>query len=643
MVNGKGFLILAIVLFASLFAVSLVSGAPLFTSAIVDNGIDDFYYDGQTAFFNVSVVLDDSGVPSTGNLTINCSALGDSGAKLVVNASSLTGATTYVANCTINYTAVPTILKSGQFAPIYGGNITFVARNSSSDTNTSTLAGVIVAYNMTQPVASGSAMRFGTDTTDFSTVPDFSTVNFIIDAELNFTLLTGGVYNGTNAGLFNDAMRLNLASVNLSNSSQAALLANLYSALQINISTPRSFLPSRIYVNSSYFSALNTSGTITFYNLPFASAPVVLNDGGGNVAITSWDSNGYSSTYGVNFGNLTFSVGGFSGYNVTDNSVPIISSVTPSNGATVTSTSSTISVDVNGTGTEPSYIKVVIGGSIPDITYNATIGSTTNCTNLSLTREIIRCTYTGTLSDNTRYSINVSAWDYGGTVGNFAGSNNSFFVNTSSGGSNNPSSGGDNVAAQQNEQVWVVSYYPSSTLLSIGYLEDYGKNYRVMAKINGVYHYVGILSLTGTTATIQVASQIQEKTMNIGDEWKVDLNTTDNINLYSFYIKLNSISNSKANLTVKTINESYVPSAVPFSFTTFNATNNASSNASIGKTGESAEQEKENLKRNLWIWIGVVVVLVVIAYLIAFRKKIEKSIFVRTHKSNKRISIPLRK
>ena len=128
---AKKFIVLFSALLLLAISASFVSAAPTIVGAITNNEIDNFYYDGQTATFNVSVVW---AADTAGNLTVNCAALGDSAAKLAINITGLTGATNYTANCTVNYTNIPAQLNptAQPFIPIAGGNITFVAYNSSS-------------------------------------------------------------------------------------------------------------------------------------------------------------------------------------------------------------------------------------------------------------------------------------------------------------------------------------------------------------------------------------------------------------------------------------------------------------------------------------------------------------------------------
>jgi len=70
--------------------------------------------------------------------------------------------------------------------------------------------------------------------------------------------------------------------------------------------------------------------------------------------------------------------------------------------------------------------------------------------------------------------------------------------------------------------------------------------------ISGSWHYVQILSFTSTTATINLSSTPQQATLSINEEKKFEVT---NDNYYDIYVKLNSIINNKANLTIKSIYE----------------------------------------------------------------------------------------
>jgi hypothetical protein len=77
-------------------------------------------------------------------------------------------------------------------------------------------------------------------------------------------------------------------------------------------------------------------------------------------------------------------------------------------------------------------------------------------------------------------------------------------------------------------------------------------------KINKETHYVGILNLTMTTATIKVESEPQIAILFVGEEKKFEVT---NDYYYDILITLNSIENEKVEIVVKGINESFFETA----------------------------------------------------------------------------------
>jgi len=411
---NKKYFFYVISLFILLIGLNFVSAAAVINSVNL-NDTDNFYsnYAGNNI---VNIIVNASGIDSSGivvanfssfasqGITIDCGAVSDT----IILTNDTYGGEIYNGSCDVGAEAT--------VANFNGSSVMIVAANSTWNVSFS-VGPTVILYSMGTPQYLGPAFtRFGDSTTNFTKVLDFAHVNFITSIQINFTSLTGGTYNGTISGDFNDAMLMNLTSVNLSDSAQAQQLSQLSNAINVSIAQPKSYGSSRIYVNSTAFSALNTAGNVTLYNLPFTSKPVVLNDSG--TALSSgvyWYSNGYSSANGVNTGNLTFSVTGFSGYNITDNVNPLVTINSPP--ATSNATITSYNITVNGTGTEPSFISITLNGT--NYTYNGTTGAgIANCTNISSSREIFNCfSAIPPLTDGT-YTLSVTAFDYGGTSGN---------------------------------------------------------------------------------------------------------------------------------------------------------------------------------------------------------------------------------
>jgi hypothetical protein len=214
-------------------------------------------------------------------------------------------------------------------------------------------------------------------------------------------------------------------------------------AIQITIAPPRSHAASRIYINSTAVSVLNTTANVTLYYLPFDTVPNITYDGGGDNGVTvventTW----YDAGNKTMFLNLTLEIANFSGYNLTDEVVPKITFYTVKN-ATNYSVAN-INFSVNGTGSDVKYIYASLinstGTTLYDwiYSYNGTnvLTNTLNCSNITGTgsRETANCTLQNiTLPAITgNYSLYITAYDWGGlsATGNVKTANSSFMNNS---------------------------------------------------------------------------------------------------------------------------------------------------------------------------------------------------------------------
>ncbi len=123
-------------------------------------------------------------------------------------------------------------------------------------------------------------------------------------------------------------------------------------------------------------------------------------------------------------------------------------------------------------------------------------------------------------------------------------------------------------------------------------IKDLAVKHRVLVKIGGEQHTVGIIGLTATTATINVSSTPQQKTLSIGEEWKVDVNSNS---VYDILIRLNSIRDGRASVSMQSISEQ--------------------SQEQEGESNDSQTSETEG-NRSWWI---MVVIIAVIALALAYR------------------------
>lgn len=395
---------------------ALVSVLFVASAASIFNGIGsvtntDIFYSPAETWINVSVsVLNDTGAASNAGVSevranftaINSSACGGTGyLNLTYSAGGI-----WTGNC-----SVASFINVSQITPVLR-YISFVAMNDSGYNVSTAQSVTIVLHNLGVPTMAQSGVRFGTGTTNMSNENNFNSVNLIFDVEGNLSQLTGGAVN---LPAYQDVFLANFTNLNLSNSSTASALAQFGNAVQVSINSPKAFGDSRIYINTTLVAALNSNATLKFFNLPFASAPSISTDGGaaGVSGSLTWESNGYVSAFNTTTGNLTFSVLGFSGYNITDSVVPAISVIS---GTAKNLTTFMLNISVNGTGTEPSKIIINISNSTGDInvtTYNSSI-NTARCNATTTGGEFHYCAFNITLFEGN-YTLNVSAWDYGGS------------------------------------------------------------------------------------------------------------------------------------------------------------------------------------------------------------------------------------
>ncbi|MEM2974499.1 MAG: hypothetical protein QW112_02640, partial [Candidatus Micrarchaeia archaeon] len=356
-------------------------------------------------------------------LLVNATDVGPSGLYYVTaNFSSANQSTTALINMTQ--------IGNGQYAATI--NITNVTGMEFATANITTMAYdyaanpsnasgyVVILYNMTTPPAA-TCMQWGGSTTDFSTVTDFSDVSLVLDVQLNLSCLMPEV----NASLlpawfsqYTTMALINFASVDLSTQAKAMKLTNLSNNIVVNITAPGQFGDSRIYLNTSYFAELNITASVSLYHLPFSSRPNVTADVGAagiNSSLT-W-------VQGIGEGNLTFIVNGFSGYNVTDLTAPIISLINPPNGSSIANNTPLINISINGTGTQLSHVLIVLSNSSGytiQYSYNATnasnVTNTANCINVSQGSELFYCAFVPASLNDSAYMLNVTANDFGGNA-----------------------------------------------------------------------------------------------------------------------------------------------------------------------------------------------------------------------------------
>ena len=159
---------------------------------------------------------------------------------------------------------------------------------------------------------------------------------------------------------------------------------------------------------------------------------------------------------------------------------------------------------------------------------------------------------------------------------------------------------------------WTNTLVVSNVQLEAGYTQELKAQERMKVSVAGAYHHVGVKSVTATSATIEITSDPISVILDIGQDAKVDL---DKDGTFDLYVKLNSIANSKADVTVKKLSEA-VPEGTGDILTSGKIETTTSGTGTDAGTGKTTGISKT------WIYIVVVIVILVIAGIaIAKRKK----------------------
>ena len=116
------------------------------------------------------------------------------------------------------------------------------------------------------------------------------------------------------------------------------------------------------------------------------------------------------------------------------------------------------------------------------------------------------------------------------------------------------------------------------------------------------------MSLTATSATIEISSDPVTIVLEVGQESKQDLNGDG---IYDLLVKLVGITNGKADVSVQKISE-----PVPSGTTTTSSGDGAT--ATTGENGVPATEESTNLT---WLWVVLVIVVIAIVVAIVVKKR----------------------
>jgi hypothetical protein len=207
-------------------------------------------------------------------------------------------------------------------------------------------------------------------------------------------------------------------------------------------------------------------------------------------------------------------------------------------------------------------------------------------------------TSTPSTADTGTYYYTCSVTDY---AGNSASSTTSFDVT----GTGNTGSG---TTGSTTTSFWTKG---TETVTDEQFKNAYTKalsvRQRIKVTIENISHYVGVIGLTATTATLNISSDPQQAILIIGDERKFEVSGDE---YYDISIKLNSIEDSKANVTTKSIHELITPDTI------------------VGETelqgaGEAAKGLETASEIPNWVWwaTGIIALIIVTVGIIYSRKK----------------------
>jgi hypothetical protein len=154
-------------------------------------------------------------------------------------------------------------------------------------------------------------------------------------------------------------------------------------------------------------------------------------------------------------------------------------------------------------------------------------------------------------------------------------------------------------------------YTISAAQLSQGYSKVLVKGEKIKFSVNNQNHTLTLSNLTSTNVVIIINSTPQIATLLIGETKKFEIN---NDLYYDLLVKLNSINNTKANITLSSIYEKISPQQ-----------DQIVQEDSDDKSEESGKDTKENIssfKNKLYIFIiGGFLILLIIALVIYFKNK----------------------
>ena len=163
---------------------------------------------------------------------------------------------------------------------------------------------------------------------------------------------------------------------------------------------------------------------------------------------------------------------------------------------------------------------------------------------------------------------------------------------------------------------WTSTYIVNDDDFVVGYCKSLAQKKRLKVTIDHETHYIGIVNLSDTQATINVSSETQQEVFNIGDIHKFEVT---NDTYYDIEVKLNAILDNKANITVTFIHEEVIveddvdidtqeDQTITDSDNIINLSNE--SDDSIKDDTTISEEKTTNKKINIYILILIIILAV---------------------------------
>jgi hypothetical protein len=439
-----------------------------------------------------------------------------------------------------------------------------------------------------------SIVRIVVNNTDTLEAANISVVNITLPSNFIFATLS----NSTTAGTHTFSNTSNVLS--WVNDGLVMNITNQSFVFNVTMATAGTYNFSVYTWNSTTLSSSNVSITINDTTFPTVSLVSIVS--GGN----------YSGTFTLN-ATITEDTPSKVYFNVTNSSGGQNGTFTASRVGTSSSWNATIntshyidgvyniSVWVNDSNNQINNsvvaINLRIDNTAPVITYFY-------CTPTSVyPSDTVTCTCT-TLTDagsgisSTAFTVNPSTATLGTStqtctstdrVGNSISATTTFDVVSRPSG--DPSS-----SSSSSTQTWSNTYITTDTQFQTGYSKTLNAKERVKVKVVNTDHYIGVKSITSTSAVIEIASDPIEITLDIGEDAKADVNDDG---VYDIYVVLNNIVDGKAEITIQKISEEV-----------------AQGEEAVTTTGEittpQEETPAESIKSKTWILVVVIVLVLII-------------------------------